>query len=132
MSILPNFITRITEWFHDRKSRNNLILSFNNEARESYISGIAPVLLNAGVSRGYKAYKHQFSHAFYSGFRIKAFAGRQLTREETIALGKSILSDDTLVRRMVVLGWDTLEIHSDHGNYGCRWQLRDYVMIENN
>lgn len=130
MYILPNFINRIVEWFQDRQSRTRLISNFNREAREAFVSGMAPVLLEASVSKGCREYKHQFSSVLYSGFRIKAFAGRQLTRDETIALGKSILSDDILVRRMVVLGWDTLEIHSDSGKYGCRWQLKDYILLQ--
>ena len=30
---------------------------------------------------------------------------------------------------MVVLGWDTLEVHDDVGRYGCRWKLIDYAKI---
>jgi hypothetical protein len=33
-----------------------------------------------------------------------------LDRGEIQAIGDTILSDDTLVRRLVVLGWDTLEV----------------------
>ncbi|MCQ2296314.1 MAG: hypothetical protein MJZ45_02810 [Bacteroidales bacterium] len=128
--MFQNFIQKIVEWFHDRQSRTQLIIGFNRDARESFVDGIAPVLLEACISKGCREYRHQFSNYLYSGFRIKAYAGRQLTREETIALGNAILADDKLVRRMVVLGWDTLEIHSDSGNYGCRWQLKDYIMLQ--
>jgi hypothetical protein len=44
-------------------------------------------------------------------------------------IGKVILNDEILVRKLVVLGWDTLEIHGDEGTYGCRWQLKDYIPL---
>lgn len=37
-----------------------------------------------------------------------------------------------LVRRLVVLGWDTLEVQGDEGTYGLRWQLRDYLLLSTN
>lgn len=130
MDLIPNFINRIIGWFEDRNSRTRLISHFNQEAREAFVTGKVPVLLEASISKGCREYKHQFSNALYSGFRIKAFSGRQLSRDETVALGASILADDVLVRRMVVLGWDTLEVHSDGGSYGSRWQLKDFIMLQ--
>lgn len=44
-------------------------------------------------------------------------------------IGKVILSDKVLVRRLIVLGWDTLEVHDNSSRYGCRWCLTDYVNI---
>ena len=81
------------------------------------------------MSKGVTEYKHEFSAWLNTGFRIQALAGRQLTKEETIFLGNVILQNKELVRRLVALGWDTLEVHSDRGNYGCRWKLIDYANI---
>ncbi len=127
--MLNNFWNKVVEWFTDKQERNRLIRGFNNSARAAFVTGEAPTLLHASLSRGNSDYRHQFSHWLNSGFRIEAFSGRQLTRNELIAIGNAILSDDVLVRRLVVLGWDTLEIHSDVGSYGCRWQLKDYLQL---
>ena len=62
-------------------------------------------------------------------FRIQVFTGRVLTRAEIITIGKVILSDETLVRKLVILGWDTLEVHGDKGTYGCKWQLKDFILL---
>ena len=51
------------------------------------------------------------------------------TKEELIKIGNVILDDSILVRKLIVLGWDTLEIHGDKGSYGCRWQLKDYIPL---
>ena len=127
--MLNNTWNSIVEWFRDRSQRNKLVRSFNESAREAFVTGIAPTLLKAKISKGERSYKHQFSNWLYSGFRIQAFTGKQLTKNELIHMGKVILNDDVLVRKLVVLGWDTLEIHGDEGLYGCKWQLKDYIAL---
>ena len=103
--------------------------SFNESARNSFVGGIAPTLLKAKISKGENSYKHQFSNWLNTGCRIQAFTGRQLSKDELMHIGKVILNDEILVRKLVVLGWDTLEIHGDEGDYGCRWQLKDYIPL---
>lgn len=98
-------------------------------AREAFISGNAPTALKASISRGCAEYKHEFSAWMNTGFRIQALTGRVLSKDEIMFIGTVILSNETLVRRLVVLGWDTLEIHGDQGHYGCRWRLADYAHI---
>lgn len=93
-----------------------------------FILGIAPVLLNASPSRVDSPYRHS-SHWMYSGFRIKAMSGRNLTKDEMRAIGATILSDSVLVRRLVVLGFDTLEVHDDTGRYGLKWQLKNFMEL---
>lgn len=123
------FWYKIVEWFRDRSDRQKLIFEFNTSAKQSFIIGIAPVLLNASTSKGDRSYKHAFSHWIYSGFRIKAMSGRQLYRDEMETIGATILSDSVLVRRMVVLGFDTLEVHDDTGRYGLKWQLKNFMEL---
>jgi hypothetical protein len=127
--MLSNAWNNILDWFRDRSERNKLVRSFNNSARIAFVGGIAPTLLKAKISKGERSYKHQFSNWLYTGFRIQAFTGRQLSKNEILHIGEVILNDEVLVRKLVVLGWDTLEIHSDEGTYGCRWQLKDYIPL---
>ena len=129
--MFSNFWNSIVEWFKDMGERNSLIRSFNASAKNSFVAGVAPTLLKAKISKGDRRYKHQFSHWRSSGFRIQAFTGRELSKDELLYIGKVILDDDTLVRKLVVLGWDTLEIHGDSGKYGLKWQLRDYIPLPN-
>lgn len=120
---------RIVDWFKDRSERNKLIRSFNEAAKDAFISGKAPTALKASFSKGVYGYKHEFSAWMNTGFRIQALSGRQLSKEEIVFIGNVILSNEMLVRRLVVLGWDTLEIHCDQGVYGCRWKLSEYANI---
>ncbi|MCQ2171190.1 MAG: hypothetical protein MJZ17_00325 [Bacteroidales bacterium] len=128
--MLANNWNRIVDWFKDRSERRKLVRSFNEAARESFISSVAPTLMKASISRGERSYRHQFSDWLYTGFRIQAFNGTQLSKNEIMQIGNVIMSDRTLVRKLVVLGFDTLEICGDVGEFGCRWQIRDYIQIE--
>ncbi|QZE15500.1 hypothetical protein K4L44_06620 [Halosquirtibacter laminarini] len=127
--MFENYWNRIIDWFYDKKDRRKLIREFNTAARHSFIQGMAPSLLKADISKGDASYRHQFSHWSKTGFRIVAFSGRQLQRNEMEQIGSVILSNDNLMRQLVVLGWDTLEIHGDEGQYGLRWQLKDYLAL---
>ena len=49
--------------------------------------------------------------------------------QEMKAIGATILADSVLVRRLVVLGFDTLEVHDDIGMYGLKWQLKNFIAI---
>lgn len=124
-----NVWNNLLQWFQDRSERNRLIRNFNDSARKAFVSGIVPTLLKASVSKGESSYRHQFSNWFNSGFRVQAFTGRQLSKDELVTIGSVILNDSTLVRRLVVLGFDTLEVHGDAGIYGRRWQLKDHIQI---
>ncbi|PKP08883.1 MAG: hypothetical protein CVU09_13635 [Bacteroidetes bacterium HGW-Bacteroidetes-4] len=127
--MLTNIWNNIIEWFKDRSEKAQLIRSFNDSAKNAFITNQAPTLLKAKISKGEKSYRHQFSNWLNTGFRIQAFSGRQLSKEEIKQIGEVILNDNILVRRLIVLGWDTLEIHGDKGNYGLRWQLKDYIAL---
>lgn len=129
--LFANTWNRIVEWFQDRTERNRLVRSFNDSARRAFVAGVAPTLLKASISRGEKSFRHQFSNWLNSGFRIQAFTGRVLSKNELILIGNTIISDDVLIRKLVVLGFDTLEVCGDKGMYGCRWQLKDYLQLSN-
>jgi len=127
--MFENSWNNIIDWFRDRSERAKLVRSFNESAKNSFVAGIAPTLLKASISKGESSYKHQFSNWLNSGYRIQAFTGRILTKDELIYICKVILADSVLVRKLIVLGFDTLEIHGDAGTYGCRWQLKDYIPL---
>ena len=127
--MFENTWNNIIDWFSDRSERARLVRSFNQSAKNAFVAGIAPTLLKASISKGESSYKHQFSNWLKSGYRIQAFTGRVLSKNELIHIGKVILDNSTLVRRLIVLGFDTLEIHGDAGTYGIRYQLKDYIPL---
>ena len=126
---IGNVWNQIIEWFRDRSERNRTIREFNDAARNAFIIGLAPTMLKASISKGKSEYRHEFSAWLYSGFRIQALSGRPLTKDEMNIIGQVILCDKMLLRRLVALGWDTLEVHDDKGAYGLRWKMIDYINL---
>ena len=122
-------IIEITEWFGEMAERYRLVKDFNRAAKYSFIEGVAPTLLQAKITRGESAYQHAFSKWMAGGFRIKALSGRPLERSELIEIGKVILDNEELTRKMISLGWDTLEVHSNKGFNGAKWALKKYANI---
>lgn len=122
-------IIQIVDWFGEMSERHKLIRDFNRAAKLAFIRGHAPTLLFAKITLGDGAYKHEFSKIFGSGFRIKALSGIPLERSELVELGRVVLDNEELVRKLVVLGWDTLEVHSNIGYNGAKWPLKEYARI---
>lgn len=122
-------IIQVVEWFGDVKERVGLVRNFNHSAKAAFITGVAPTLLKVSVSKGNSNYRHAFSKFLASGFRIKALSGRSLSRAEMIDIGKIILANETMVRKLISLGWDTLEVHDNAGYNGLQWKLTDFAHI---
>ena len=118
---------RIIRWFRDLSERRKLINAWNESAREAYISGAVPSLLEVSTSIGNSAYRHEMSKWMMSGFRIKVKSGRPLMKEELLAIGRIILYNTQLVRRIVVLGWDTLEVYDASNKKGVMWAFKDFM-----
>ena len=93
------------------------------------MSGLTLTLIEARISVGESRFRHEFSKFLAGGFRIKALTGRPLLREEQMQIGLAILSNDALVRELVTLGWDTLEVHDSVGKQGLKWELKKYTNI---
>ena len=123
------FWHRIIDWFRDVSERYKLVRDFNQTAKNAFISGQIPTLLEASISKGVSNYKHEFSKLMFSGFRIKATAGRPLAKDELIEIGRVVLDNPELSRRLFVLGWDTLEVQDINAARGVKWALKDFVKM---
>jgi hypothetical protein len=119
----------IAEWFGEMTERYRLVRDFNRAAKMSFINGEAPSLLQSRITRGDSAYRHEFSRFMGGGFRIKAMSGRVLKQSELVEIGKVILDDEVLIRKLIAMGWDTLEVHANEGYNGAKWALRDYIRL---
>lgn len=122
-------IMEVREWFGEMTERYRLVKDFNRAAKMSFIAGVAPTLLEAKITKGDSNYRHAFSKWMSGGFRIKALSGRTLEKSELIEIGRVVLDNEILTRKMISLGWDTLEVHSNQGYNGAKWALKDYANI---
>jgi hypothetical protein len=119
----------IKEWFGEMSERYKLVRDFNKAAKYAFISGVAPTLLQAKITGGDSAFKHEFSKWLGSGFRIKAMSGKPLHNIELKEIGSVVLDNEELIRKLITLGWDTLEVHSNQGFNGLKWPLKDYAKL---
>ena len=119
----------VKEWFGEMSERYLLVKDFNKAAKSSFIVGVAPTLLEAKITKGDADYKHAFSKWRGGGFRIKTLSGRILEKRELIEIGKVVLDNENLTRKLISLGWDTLEVHSNEGYNGVKWALKDHANI---
>lgn len=122
-------IIEVKDWFGEMVERYRLVKDFNRAAKNSFVSGYAPTLLEAKITRGDSAYRHAFSKWMAAGFRIKALAGRPLQKNELVEIGRVVLDNEELIRKLISLGWDTLEVHSNEGYNGVKWALKEHANI---
>ncbi len=122
-------IVQLVDWFGELKERYSLIRDFNSSSKKAFIEGVAQTLLEAKITKGDSNYKHEFSKFFGSGLRIKALSGKLLKRDEIQEIGKVLLGNEQFVRKLISLGWDTLEIHDNLGSNGLKWPLKKYANI---
>jgi hypothetical protein len=121
--------SNILSWFKERSERNDFINQFNQSAKMAFISGHTDTFLKASISIGNSNYRHAFSKFLGGGFRIKAEAGGLITMDDVMAIGQIILNDPAIVRVMISLGWDTLEVYPSGSSKGIQWKLFSQHLI---
>ena len=123
-------IDRFIKWFRDSPARRKFINEFNERAREEFQMLSVDTLLEAKACSGNSdnSYRHELSApVIFSGFAIEAKAGTQIPVDDIILIGKIILSNQVLVRRMFVLHWDTLIVRDTRTGKFVDWRIRDFM-----
>jgi len=123
-------IDRFIKWFRDSPARRKFINEFNERAREEFQMLSVDTLLEAKACSGNSdnSYRHELSApVIFSGIAIEAKAGTQIPVDDIILIGKIILSNQVLVRRMFVLHWDTLIVRDTRTGKFVDWRIRDFM-----
>ena len=126
MGLIDKFI----RWFKDSAERRRFLKEFNDNAKLAFQSLSVDTLLEAKACTGNydSSYRHELSAPIiFSGIAIEAKAGTQIPVEDIILIGKIILSDQMLVRRMFVLHWDTLIVKDSRTGKFVDWRIRDFM-----
>ncbi len=118
---------RIRQWCKKLIERQKTIDEFNDNAKAAFIGGAIGVLFHAEEASGDSAFRHPYSKILLSAFTIKSTAGRKLTKEELLYIGRVILNDTSLTRKLYYLGWDTLRIEDPIGGVRVKWAIKDFV-----
>jgi hypothetical protein len=124
------FWNRIINWFRDLSERERLINDFNISARSAFTQLSVGTLLEARSKGGCRDFRHECSSFLLpTGFCIKATNGTPLTKDEILYIGTVILTNEALVRRLFVLGWDTLYVEDIVGNKQAKWSIKEFANI---
>ena len=122
---------KILDFFvRDSAERRRFVSEFNNKASAAFQSMMIDSLFYAEICAGNRdnSFRHELSApVFASGFIVKAKAGNELSIEILQLIGRIILSDQTLVRKMFVLHWDTLIVMDDRTRLNISWRIRDFL-----
>ena len=118
---------KVLQWFRDVQERKRTINEFNENAKMAFQTGEVDILFRADETAGVPEYRHPQSKIWLSGFRIKSDTGRTLTRDEILYMGRVILNDENLTRRLYCLGWDTLYVVDLQGGITAQWAIKDFV-----
>ena len=120
----------ISMWFSDLRERRELLRSFNYAAKQAYMFEEVPILLQASITLGRSEYRTNYSW-IRSGFRIKTLtSGYFMQNHEAGVIAMIILSNTTLVRQLITLGFDTLEVGTESGNSIYLWPLIRFSIPE--
>ena len=117
----------IISWFGDKLEKQSIVRQFNKSAANAWDAGDVPTLLKAKVSWGNSNNKHSFSDTF-SGFRIIAMTGSNMSLEKCKIIGMIIMSDQVLLRQLMRVGFDTLEVFSNTTSDGFEAGLRNLLI----
>ena len=123
-------IDRFIKWFRDSPARRKFINDFNDKAREEFQMLSVDTLLEAKACSGNSdnSYRHELSApVIFSGIAIEAKAGTEIPVDDIILIGKIILSNQMLVRKMFVLHWDTLIVRDTRTGKFVDWRIRDFM-----
>ena len=123
-------IDRFIKWFRDSAERRRFIKEFNANARGAFQSLSVDTLLEAKACSGNSdsSYRHELSApVIFSGIAIEAKAGTEIPVDDIIIIGKIILSNQVLVRRMFILHWDTLIVRDTRTGKFVDWRIRDFM-----
>ena len=114
---------KILEWFSNNKERNSFLKEFNKSAKNAFVSGLVPIYLKAESSLGNNSFRHQFSSFIYHGIRVRTLTGMFIKDDLFIEIGNMLISNHTLTRHLVTLGYDILEITNNKGEVIGQWKL---------
>lgn len=126
-----SWFKRVLEWFvRDSVERRRFIDEFNVNAKDCFTNLSVDSLLEAFTCRGDDdpSYRHEFSApTFASGIEIQVRGGVEIPIDDIIMIGKIILCDESIARRMYILHWDTLVVRDVRTGRSVNWPIRQFV-----
>lgn len=123
-------LDKIIKWFKDSAERRRFVNEVNQNAVFAFQNLSVGTLLEAKSCRGSydPTYRHELSAPVaFSGLAVEAKAGTQIPVDDIVLIGRVILSDMALTRRMFLLHLDTLIVRDVRTGRSVDWRIRDFI-----
>ena len=126
------YFSRIIGWFRDYSLRNQFLKEFNDNAQSSFANLTVNALFKARSCSGNldSRYRHEMSAPIIaSRFAIEVIAGEDVPQEDIILIGQIILYNESVVRWLWALHWDTLIVKDVRSGKTGQWAIKDFVYL---
>lgn len=112
--------------------RMKIINSMNQSFKEVFYSGALDKLCSVSITQGDKDFAHEMSSfIFRSGFKITIKNDSELKDSEIIEISNCILSNKDFIKKLMMLGFDTLIIQGNNTKIGRLFSLKAYANLNN-
>lgn len=111
----------------DSAERQRFINEFNFSAREAFQNIAIDALFEAVICSGNQKNRHDMSApTIVSGIEIQVKGGTVVPLDEILLIGRFVLLNQALVRRMYILHWDTFRIKDVRNGANVEWKIVDF------
>lgn len=126
-----SFLKTIVNVALDLSLEKAIILhQLNTEFKQQYLRGEAKRLVVASISMGDMINKHEFSSSFLrSGFMLTIMNDNLLKTSEANEIALYLLENDSFVRQLMILGFDTFIIKGK-STQSIRFKMSDYAHLK--
>jgi hypothetical protein len=109
--------------------RIKLISAFNRIFEEAYVNQEFEHLCTVTTSRGVAINRHPMSDNFRSGFKVTIKSEQYLYKTDFSQIAKFFVNNKGFVKRLMVVGYDTLTILSTTSPGGLQIPLKDIASL---
>jgi len=129
---LKTFFTNLINTLLDGSfERVRIISQMNTAFREYFMSGEFGRLCKVSISQGRSEYAHEMSTLWFrSGFKISIENDSQLKDSEMEELSQYVTSNESFVRQLMALGFDTLVIKGKTTGMVRNYPLKQYANLK--
>lgn len=123
---------QIVNWFRDFSLRNQFIKKFNDNAQVNFRNLSVNALLRAKSCAGDPSpdFRHEMSApVIASGFALEVIAGEDVPQDDIILIGQTILYNESVVRWLWALHWDTLIVKDIRSGNSCQWAIKEFIHL---
>lgn len=132
MSIGEFFKNIINSLLDGSFEKMRIITAMNQAFRDYFISGDLERCCKVSISQGDQDFRHEMSSFWLrSGFKISIENDMNLRNSEIEEISQYVLQNNTFIRQLMALGFDTLIVQGKTTQIGRKYSLKAYSNLKN-